>query len=172
MNVQSGLQGKDWGAFFWIVMTQALTAWIMAFIDLVYAPIPMFAAAIVAGLYFRGRPRAASLAGAMAGLVGGIAAEWAFHVVRVQNRIMNWAQMESAEQLGLAIAELFLYASLLSFFAAFFSWGTAKEPPVLSSVDELTTDNRIEPLYSPAEKEIPQVDIPIFKPEDEGKSSE
>lgn len=118
---------SDWGAVFWIAAVQASVAWVMTFLDVVYAPIPMFTAAVIAGLFFRGRPREASLGGALAGLTGGGLAEWAFHVVRVQNRLLEWGQMPGNEQLGLAIAEMFLYASLLSFFAAFFGWSISKE---------------------------------------------
>jgi hypothetical protein len=127
MKSRVQFKSSDWGAVFWIAAVQAATAWIMTFLDVVYAPIPMFTAALAAGFFFRGRPREASLAGALAGLTGGGMAEWAFHVVRIQNRLLEWGQLASNEQLGLAIAEMFLYASLLSFFAAFFGWSTTKE---------------------------------------------
>ena len=127
MTSRVQFKGSDWGAIFWIALVQAATAWVMTFLDVVYAPIPMFAAAVAAGFFFRGRPREGSLAGALAGLTGGGLAEWAFHVVRIQNRLLEWGQLSGNEQLGLSIAEMFWYASLLSFFAAFFSWSAAKE---------------------------------------------
>ncbi|MEW6516182.1 MAG: hypothetical protein AB1439_04670 [candidate division FCPU426 bacterium] len=135
MKSRVHFKSSDWSATFWIASVQAATAWVMTFLDVVYAPIPMFAAALAAGFFFRGRPREASLAGALAGLTGGGLAEWAFHAVRVQNRLLNWGQMPGNEQMGLAIAEMFLYASLLSFFAAFFGWSTGKEPSLAAPAE-------------------------------------
>jgi len=168
MNFKVQLTEKDWVAIMWIGLTQISAAWIMALWDLVYAPIPMFAAAVVAGFLFKGRPKEASLAGALAGLLSGGFAEWAFHVVRIQNRILTWAQLKGNEQLGLAIAEMLLYASLLSFFAAFFSWGASKEETdsVLEK-ENIEDDQPKEPLYSPVEKDQLKVDMPLFKEETE-----
>lgn len=168
MKYHVEFKSSDWGGMVWIAFTQISIAWIMAFADLVYAPIPMFAAAVVAGFLFRGRPREASLAGALAGLLGGGLVEWAFFVVRIQNRVLNWAQLNSNEQLGLAIAEMFLYASLLSFFAAFFSWGTSKE--AAKSVETTEPDDSKTPSYAKMmeDQNTPKVDLPIFKEGPEG----
>jgi hypothetical protein len=111
------------------------------------------------------------VAGAISGLLGGWLAEWAFHTVRIQNRLFNWAQLDSNEQLGLAVAEMLLYASLLSFFAAFFSWGASKDngAPVSKTAAE-DVRNQV-PLYSPVKDDQPKIDIPLFKKEPESNSS-
>ncbi|MCK5241013.1 hypothetical protein KAR34_01055 [bacterium] len=167
MKFEARLTGKDWKAVAWIGLTQVNVAWVMALLDVVYAPIPMFVAAVVAGFLFKGRPKHASLGAAMAGVLGGWLAEWAFHTVRIQNRVMNWAQLDSSEQLGLAAAEMLLYAALLSFFAAFFSWGTSKDTSAEDKGESPASVQPTEPMYSPLEAEQPEVDIPLFKEDPE-----
>jgi hypothetical protein len=159
MNGQLKLTGRDWMAVLLVAVCQAAVAWLMALLGLVYAPVPMFAAAILAGIIFKGRPQTASLAGALAGLGGGILAERAYHYVRMAKVIMNWSELSSPEQFGLSLAEMLLYTSLLSFFAAFISWGTHREAKM--------------ELEKPVSKRTPygsqdlKVDLPLFKAEDE-----
>ncbi|MBN1596459.1 hypothetical protein JW933_11085 [candidate division FCPU426 bacterium] len=169
MELDTHLSDKDWIAVLWIGITQAAAAWLMSLLDVVYAPIPMFAAAVVGGFLFKGHPKQASLGGAMAGLLGGGLAEWAFHTVRIQNRLLNWSQMAANEQFGLAVAEMIFYAALLSFFTAFFSWGTHKEEPSVQPEAAFSV-RPTEPMYSPAESDEPAVNIPLIK-EDADKNS-
>lgn len=58
-----------------VAATQALVAWLMSMLTIVYAPIPMLSAAVIGGLVFKGSPKQASLTGALAGLTGGVFTE-------------------------------------------------------------------------------------------------
>jgi len=135
----------------------------MGTVGMVYPPVPMFAAAALAGYFFRGRPQPAALAGAIAGLAGGLIAERAYHLVRVNKAMMNWTELSGWEQVGLSAAEMLLYTSLLSFFAAFISWGMHKEQPA-EDVKPVTAD-----FGKP--KEL-KVELPLFKPEPEANKPE
>ncbi len=155
---------RDWALMFWAAFSQAFMAWFMAAGGMVYAPIPMFTAAVVAGFLFKSRPQQAAVAGFLAGLAGGALAEWAFHVVRIQKEFMNWSQLSGSEQFWLSIAEMLLYAAFLSFFAAFVSWGTHRE----KRIEKKETDP--ERGFNPSESlpdEIPKVELPLFKDESE-----
>ncbi len=156
---------RDWALIFWTAFSQAAMAWIMAAGGMVYAPIPMFTAAIVAGILFKSWPGKAALAGFLAGLAGGAWAEWAFHVVRIQKQFMNWSQLSGSEQFWLSMTEMLLYAAFLSFFAAFVSWGTHKED---RSGMKKGTEPEID--FNSREDfpdEVPKVELPIFKDESE-----
>ncbi len=158
---------RDWGLMFWTAFTQAAIAWFMAAGGMVYAPIPMFTAAVMAGFLFKSRPGHAALAGFLAGLAGGALAEWAFHAVRVQKQFMNWSQLSGSEQFWLSMAEMLLYAAFLSFFAAFVSWGTHREKKTEEKKEQQQSPEMgFNPMESLPE-EIPNVELPLFKDESE-----
>lgn len=112
---------------YWILVVAGilwLMAWLMAVINMLYPPIPMFIAALAAGMLFRGRAAEAARAGALAGLAAGLPAEWIYFSQRSKLLADAWAGVSFWEAVGLGLAEGLLYAALLAFFAAFISWST------------------------------------------------
>lgn len=67
----------------------------------------------------------------------------------------TWMQLSSNEQLWLAIAEACLYASLLSFFMAFFNWFLHHTT---------RPDNLVDKKESVAVMSNDHVQLPMFKP--------
>ena len=143
--------------------TQAGTALLLGFFNLVYPPLAMFAAAVVAGLSFRGRPGTAARIGVAVGLLGGFFAEWVFFVVRLRTRPGLWRDWTMLERLGITAGEWIMYAALLAFFAAFFAWVSEPRPPSTSwrSEDESSLQDNLGVRFNPEEGNDRPHDLPL-----------
>lgn len=152
---------EDSGIVLLVAAIQIGLAWSMRWFNIVYAPLPMFLAAVAGGLLIKGIPKRASVVGALAGLVGGTFSEIAYHLERMEH-YLSWIQLTPVERLWLGIAEIILYASLQSFFMAFFSWSThhynnsSRARELSKTIFEEPGDHLALPLYNPqAEKKRP-----------------
>lgn len=114
---------RDGLEVFWISAFMAFTAWLLLWMDMVYAPLPMFAASLVTGWVFRGRTSTAALAGGLVGFLGGIPSELAYSAARFSQVPQIWGNEGNSGFYWVGLGELLFYAAFLSFFSAFFCWG-------------------------------------------------
>ena len=119
-----------------MALTYAGTAWLMAYGQWAYPPIPMFVAALVGGWLFRGRPQSAVRAGLWTGFAWSWIAECAYFSVRLADPAGEWARAGFWERVGLGAAEITLYTALLCFFSAFIAWGSEKSKTVQAVLPE------------------------------------
>lgn len=154
--VKNKRTGREYLWIFIIAGVLLAVALLMTAAGLLYPPIPMFLAAITAGIFFRGRPPEAARAGALAGLAGGVPAEAFYFNLRAHLAGSAWSGIGFWEKAGLGLAELLLYAALLSFFAAFVSWSaeTPKAPPEIKA-SESPDENDWQPGAGPT-RTLPQ----------------
>jgi hypothetical protein len=149
--------------FWWVILmalTYVATAWLLAWWQWVYPPIPMFVSALVGGWLFRGRPQTAVRASLWAGFAWGWIVELAYFSVRLHDPAGEWAKADFWEQLGLGAAEATLYTALLGFFAAFIAWGTEKPKtaatPLPFDASEAPVLRRGEIPFQPEEADLPR----------------
>jgi len=140
--------------------TYAGAAWLMAYGQWAYPPIPMFVTALVGGWLFRGRPQRAVRASLWTGFAWSWIAELAYFSVRLADPAGEWARSGYWERLGLGAAEIALYTALLGFFTAFMAWGSEKSKAV-------SPDLPLDATEAPAPRRL---EIP-FQPEDPGAAA-
>ncbi len=126
-EAQSGRERVEVWKVLLVGATQAVLAWTMAAIGWVYPPVPMFLAAVLAGVLYHGRPAAAARGGLWSTAALGWLAELAYVSVRTLQGTAIWETSTPWEGFWLAVAEVLLYAALLSFFRAFIAWGTSSQ---------------------------------------------
>lgn len=119
----SAFSFRDGLEVLWISVFMAFTAWLLLWMNLVYAPLPMFAASLVTGWVFRGRTSTAALAGGLVGFFGGIPSELAYSAARFSQVPQIWGNEGNSGFYWVGLGELLFYAAFLSFFSAFFCWG-------------------------------------------------
>jgi len=158
MAVKSGKMVSDFWCVSLIAGCQILAAWLMAaWLNRAYPPVPMFLAAIAAGLLYQGRPQYAARSGLLAGAALGWMVEWAYIHVRMADSVSEWRVMNPWEWLGLAASEIVLYTALLGFFAAFIAWGINSQKKIPAEATAPAPD-----------PEVPREPIPFNPAEDEG----
>lgn len=152
--------------------TQAVLAWTMAAIGWVYPPVPMFLAALLAGVLYHGRPSAAARGGLWSTAALGWLAELAYVSVRTLQGTAIWETSTPWEGFWLAVAEVMLYAALLSFFSAFIAWGTSSQvraperPAPAPARSSSRSASRDEVPFDPHDEDTaPSPSLPMFRPE-------
>lgn len=171
-GVQSGGDRVAVWSVLLVGATQVAFAWTMAAVGWVYPPVPMFLAAVVAGVLYQGRPAAAARVGLWSTAALGWLAEPAYISVRTLQGTAIWETNTPWEGFWLAVAEVLLYAALLSFFSAFIAWGTSSQvrtserPDPFPSRSASRPDSRDDIPFDPHDEDTtPSPSLPMFRSE-------